>query len=303
MEENRELSPEQKPVATTSVLLPELPDKKSFVEALTVGGVLTVEPVDVIAAVRAAMATSVGVFEVPDKLRSAMLAFSQENRVPCGLEFLKLNQFIAKRDYSVLLQAMGIGEYYISSDLRHQFMDNFANFMWPAITNFRDVLVKWNQTWMDKAAGPAAMLAIVASAGGKNLLPPDLTSPPDTSVVRDAATAAIEEFNRVFAGEGALTVRSMAYEAEQIREMLLDSNIVAATGNINNEQMLRTLGVNITPDVRRLELNLAQYALTILYLEKVPTEKELNYLGAVLQLSEAISWDKVARGRATLVIE
>ncbi len=300
-----ELNPKQKPIiAEPQTLLPALPDKKSFVEALTVGGILTVEPVDAIAAVKAAMAMSVGVFEVPDKLRSAMLAFAQENRVPCGLEFLKLNQFIAKREYSVLLQAMGIAEYYISPELRRQFITNFVQFMWPAIVSFRDVLLKWNQAWMDKAAGPAAMLAIVASSGGgKNLLPPDLTSPPDTTVVKDAAVVAIEEFNRVFAGEGALVVRSMAYEAEQIRDMLQDGTIVAATGNINNEQMLRSLGINITPDIRRLEQNLARYAMAIIYLEKVPAEMELNYLGAVLQLGEAISWDKVARGRATLVIE
>ena len=132
----------------------------------------------------------------------------------------------------------------------------------------------------------------MGGAGG--VMPAGMMAPPDTSFLRDAAEKTIVVINRIFAGPGIPVARALAYEAQKIKEVLENSKLPALVGAANKEQMLKTLGTNVTSDYVRLERNLVQYIVSIMEYPKIEAgQAEILYLTAMLQLGLSIDWTRL----------
>jgi len=286
------------PMATFD-LLPAVPDDTSFIEMLKIGGQLKVQPVDVIAAMRAAIAWKVDLFSLPDLLIEKMETFATEQEEPLGESFFRLQKLITTRQYGDILSAMGVSGNFVSDRRKKEMLARLDAQLWPALQDFQAQLKAWADTWSQTGTNPAMLLSALAMgmSGSKGVMPPGMMQPPDTAGLRDEAEAVINRINKVFAGVGIPVARAMGYDAVRIREVLEEASLPAAVGAANKDQMLKMLGVSVGADFVRLERNLVRYALAIMELPKVTAgNDELSYLGAMLQLGSAIPWEKLSHG-------
>lgn len=293
--------PEVTPASTTPSMdiLPSVPDDTSFLEMLKVGGVLKIQPVDVIAAMRAAIASSIGLYDLPDQILARMEQFAQQQEEPVGTSFYELQKLITTRAYGDVLSAMGVSGNFMSERRKKETLQRLNDGLWPALREFHEQLVAWSDAWQKGANNPGAALMVfaLASSGNRGVLPPGMLQPPETAGLRDEAEAVINRINKVFAGTGIPVARALAYDAVRIRTILEDPSLPAAVGAANKDQMLKTLGINVGADFVRLERNLVRYALAVMELPKVTTgTEEYSYLGALLTLGLAIPWDKLTGG-------
>lgn len=280
-------------------VLPQLPDDTSFLEALKVGGVLKIDRINVIAAMRAGIASRVGLFDLPDILVAKMEKVAIDLDEPLGEGFYRLQRQLTRRDYGDILTALGTTGNFVSDRRKKETLARLDAILWPELRVYNDQLRAWIETWSQGAANPAAMLmAFAMSQGGAHgVLPPGMLQPPDTAVLRDAGEAVINQINKVFAGTGIPVSRALAYDAMQIRSVLEDPNLPSTVGAANREQMLKMLGVDVGADYVRLEQNVTRFALAIMELPKVAAgNEELTYLTAMYTLGASIPWEKLVSG-------
>ena len=89
--------------------------------------------------------------------------------------------------------------------------------------------------------------------------------------------------------------RALAYEAQQIKDILAEERLPAAVGAITREQMLKLMGVDVSADYVRMERSVVRYVMSILELPGVARgEQEVMYLTALLQLGMMIPWGQLA---------
>jgi len=279
-------------------ILPALPDDSSFTEMLKTGGVLKIDRTNVIAAMRAAIASNVGLFDLPDKLIERMETFALEQDEPLGDTFYKLQKQLTRRDYGEILSVLGTTGTFVSDRRKRETLTRLNTLLWPALREFNTQLRTWVETWSQGAANPAAMMMVIMSQGGAHgIMPPGMLQPPATDVLRDKGETVIDQINKVFAGTGIPVSRALAYDAMQIREVLEDANLPSTVGAATRDQMLKMLGIEVGAEFVRLERNVTQFALAIMELPKVATgSDELAYLSAMWQLGSQIPWDKLGTG-------
>jgi hypothetical protein len=282
--------------ATMLNLLPAVPDDTAFTAMLKVGGVLRVGETEVIAAIRASLASRTGLFELPRVLVDRMEEFADQQGEPCGADFYVLQRLLTRRSYAEIFAALEIEGGRVVTDARKKALLGKMDAIWDSLSGFQRQVVGWYESWMKGAANPGIIFAAFAAMAGSGStgLPQGIMQPPDTAVLRDAAEAFADAVNKVFAGMGIPIARAMAYDAAQIKEMLERPTIPALVGATSRDQMLKMLGVNVSADYVRLEQNVTRYALAIM---KYPTigawNEEYAYLTAMFQLGNSIPWDKL----------
>jgi hypothetical protein len=286
-------------------VLPAVPDDTSWLTALRAGGVLKVDQSTVISAIRAALAHRAGLFDIPEKLGTAMEKFADANDEQVDTEYFKLRKQLTRRSYADIFAAIeGLDGNYVTEGRKKQLFERVDTRLWPAIVAFFEALKSWQETWMQGAASPAMMMNafMLASSGGAGVMPPGMMQPPDTGVLRDNAAAVADAVNRVFAGTGVQIAAALAYDATQIKDTLTNPRLPALIGAANREQMLRQLDVAVSPTYPRLETNLTRFVLSVLQAQdQPPGNEELQFFGALYMLGSQIPWDQLgsSSGRPT----
>ncbi len=283
---------------TSFSILPAVPDETSFIEALKVGGVLKVGVTEVLAAVKAALATRVDLFNIPEKLLARMEAFAESQEEPWGEQYFKMQRLLTEKKYGEVLSVLGVPGSFMSERRKNEFLTRLDGKLWGALASFQGQLSAWQQAWVGSATNPGALMLVMASGQGGAPMPPGLMAPPDTAPVRTSGEEVVNVINRVFAGPGIPVSRALAYDATRIMNILEDPSLPSQVGASTREQMLKDLGVAVGPEIVRTERTITQYALAIMSLPKVTAESELAYLAALIQLGATIPWDKLEMTRS-----
>lgn len=284
---------------TLDAVLPVVQDDDSWLRALKTGGVLKVDQSTVTAAIRAALAKRVGLYDIPAKLTSAMETFADESDEQVDPIFYRLRKSMTRRSYADIFEAIdGLDGSFVTDKRKAMLLERLDQFLWPAITGFNAQLKGWQDSWMQGAANPGFMMMALVG-GGTSALPPGAMQAPDTAVLRDAADAVKDAINKMFAGTGVQIAAALAYEASEIKKSLEDLRLPALVGAANREQMLKKLGVAVPATYPRLETNLTRYVLGVMNLDdQAAGNEELSYLGALYMLGNQIDWTQLGGGRA-----
>lgn len=291
-------------MAFATDILPAAPTDESWISALRAGGVLKVDQSTVISAVRAALASHVGLYEVPDILVKKMEQFADSNDESVPPEFFKIRKQLIRRTYSDIFEVIeGLDGTFVTDGRKKSFLSKVDKDLWPAISSFFDQLKSWMEAWQQGATNSAVMmgaLAAMINGGGKML--PGMMTPPDSGTLRDGADALNDSINKVFAGVGVQISAALAYEATKIKDMMEDSKLPSLIGAANREQMLRMLGVDVPATYPRLEINLTRFVLSVIKIKDIGGgDEELQYFGSLYMLGSQIPWDKLgASGGSSL---
>lgn len=276
-------------------ILPSVPEDASFLELLKTGGVLKVEKTEVMSAIRAGIASWLGLYDLPDAIAQRMEQFATEQEEPVGQSYWKLHKLVTSRSYAEVLSILEVPGNFVSERRKKEFLSKLNGELWTVLRGFHNQLVAWQDSWMKGAANPAMALSMLAFAQqGGGMMPPGMMQPPETDPLRDEAESVINRINKVFAGVGIPIARALAYDAMRIKEVLEEPGLPVTIGATNKDQMLKSLNIAVGADYVRLERNITRYALAIMELPKVSAGKEeYGYLGAMLMLGSAIPWDKL----------
>jgi hypothetical protein len=279
-------------------LLPEVPNDGSWLESLKAGGTLKIDQPTVISAIRAALADRVGLYELPAKVAEAMEAHADNSLEQLDPKFFTLRKQLTRRSYGEIFAAIdGLDGSFVTDRRKKDLLGRINTHMWPTVLSFQNQLKGWVDSWQQGAANPAVLMSTMAqmmSGGAAGGLPPGMMQPPETGVLRDAAEAVNDDINRIFAGTGVVTARALAYDANQIKATMEDANLPALVGATNRDQMLRQLGVDVSSNYTRMELNLTKYVMGILNIKDVPAgNEETAYFGSLFMLGNQIPWDTI----------
>ena len=233
-------------------ILPAIPDEGHWLNALKVGGVLKPDQSTVIAAIRAALAEKVGLFDVPIKLLREMERFADENDEPVDPTFFTLRQQVTQRDYAELFEAIpGLDGTFVTDARKQQLFERIRTFLWPAVEAGFTQLKSWQDNWLQGASNPT-MLMMAMSKGGESL-PPGIMAPPDTGVLHDCGDDINNAINAAFKGTGSQIAAALAYDANEIRKTLEDPRMPMLIGTTSREQMIKKLGVSVSANYARQE--------------------------------------------------
>ncbi len=276
-----------------NMVLPTVPDDASFLKALQTGGVLKVDTSTVISAVRAALAQRVGLFDVPKRLVEAMERFTDETEDQVSPEFFEMRKLLTRNEYGDLFAAIpGLDGNFVTKARKDQLLSRIDDTLWPAVIGFNEQLTVWQENWLKGAANPAMLMMMLA--GGRGAMPPGMGQAPDTGGLRDAASAVNDAVNKVFRGTGAQISAALAYEANRIKESLVNPSLPHMVGAPNREQMLKKLGISVAATYPRLEANVTQFVLSVMQADTQPAgEEELRYFGALQMLGSQIDWNQL----------
>jgi hypothetical protein len=275
--------------------LPTVPDDNSWLETLKVGGILKFNPATAVGTVSAGLADQVGLFDLPKRIVDAMEAHAESLDEPVPAEYFELQRSLTERSYAELFAAIpGATGRYATQARKTALLQKINTMLWPSLLSFQNQLSNWLDSWQRGMSNPAMIAQVVMSSRMGGPMPPNLMAPPSTSVLRDAAEGVIDSINRIFAGVNIPVAMALAYDAQQIRKALENSNLPAHLGAANREQMLKKLGAAVTSDYSRLERDLKKFTLGIIELPNVTSgQAELNYITDLYQVGAMIPWDKL----------
>ncbi|MBI3889202.1 hypothetical protein HY312_01310 [Candidatus Saccharibacteria bacterium] len=278
------------------VLLPGVQDDESWLKSLKTGGVLKVDTSTITAAVRAALAKRVSLYDVPAKLVTAMEAFSEESEEQVNPLFYSLRKQVTRRDYAAVFEAVeGLDGTFVTEKRKTQLLGRLEQNLWPALISFNQQLVPWHDAFILATRDLGSVLGRIMPGA---VLGAGITQPvPDTAVLQDAADTVKDAINKVFAGTGVQIAAALAYEATEIKKILADPRLPAFTGAVNREQMLKKLNVAVPASYPRLETNLTKYVLAVAGLEdQASGQEEYGYLNALRLLGDQIDWSQLGGG-------
>lgn len=286
-------------------LLPQVPDEQAWLQALRTGGELKVNQTSVIAALRAALASRTGLFDLPKVIIQRMEEQARSLEQPVGADFYKLRKLLTQHTYAEIFSALEIEGSFMSQGRKDDLLERLDATIWPSLASFQRQLSGWVDTWQ-KGIGSPGML-MMAMAGGFNgtagAVPPGMMQPPDTNALRDASEGVVNDINKVFAGLGIPVSMALAYDAMRIKEVLENPSLPIQIGAANREQMLKLLGVSVSADYVRIERSVTRYALAVIDYPRtvVGGQQELQYLGTLWSLGTQIDWallEQPTRGNA-----
>jgi len=281
-------------------VLPAVPTEDSWLSMLKAGGVLKADPSTVIAAVRAALAQRVGLFDILDKVVAKMEEFADANEEAVDAEFFKLKKQMTRRNYGEIFESLeGFDGTYVTEGRKKKLFARIDSILWPAISGFYDQLKSWQEAWMQGAANPALMMGAImaATTGGGSPIPPGMMSPPETGALRDYADAVNDACNKVFAGTGVQIASAIAFDASKIKIMLANPRLPTLMGFASHDQMLRQMNLSVPATYPRLETNLTRFVLSTLQVKNVPSgNEETAFFGSMYMLGSQIPWDQLGVG-------
>lgn len=266
-------------------LLPTIQDDTSWLAALKTGGVLKVDQSTVVAAIKAALAKQVGLYDIPSRLSSAMERFADESEEQVDTIFYTIRNQMTRRNYAEVFSAIeGLDGSFVTEERKANLLNRLDEYLWPSIASFNKQLKSWQEDWMQGAHNPAILM--MAAAGGRGTLPPGIMQAPDTAMLRDATDTVNDSINKVFAGTGIQIAAALAYEASEIKKTLDDQRLPSLMGVTSREQLLRKLDVDVPATYPRLEMNVTKYVLAIMSFNSQVAggNEELSYLGALYTL-------------------
>ena len=281
-------------------ILPTVPSDESLLKSLRTGGVLKVDDSAYNSALRVFLADRCGLFRIPEMLAAEMEKFADENEEPVTPLFFKLKKQITRREYGDLFAAIdGLDGAFATKKRREEFLRRMRNEMCPAIREAYQVLDAWYQSFMATSSNPGAMMtAIYGLMNGTGTALASANVPP-VDGVRDAADTLKDTINHVFRGTGVPVASAMAYDAMEISKTLENGELPAMLGVANREQMLKKLGVNITPNYARLEQNLVRFVLSYIKYGDDGTDNDVAYLTALWTLGNQINWTDLVGATGT----
>ncbi len=277
-------------------ILPAVPEDSSFLEILKTGGVLKVDTIAVLSAIKAAIANKLGLYDLPALIKNKMESYADSQDEPVTDDFYKLQKLVASRNYSEVLSALSIEGKFMSEAKKTAFFIKVDQHLWSGLRSFHQQLTAWQESYQLTANNPGLMMSLLlgGKAGNQSLLSGALMNPPETTGLHDEADAVINSINKVFAGVGVPVAKALAYDAAKIKEVLENPLLPASIGATNRDQMLKTLNIAVGADYIRLERNLVRYALGIMEFPKITSpDQEYPYLAALIQLGGSIAWDKL----------
>jgi len=282
-------------------LLPNVPDDSSWLDSLRTGGVLNpqIGHSIVVTAVKAALADSVGLYDVPETIVAAMEAHIEVTEELASKEFFALRKQLKRRSYGDLFEAIdGLDGSFITNARRNELLSRIRETLWPAIKTFNDALTGWQETWMAGAGNPAGMMAmILGGAGGGGMMPPGMMQPPDCGILRDAAESVNDKLNKLFRGTGVQVASALAFEANTIQKVLQNPRIPTLCGVTTRDLLLKKLKLDVPATYKRLELNLTRFLMAIMSTNDIPGgEEELRYFGTLFALGRQIPWGDLPTG-------
>lgn len=275
-------------------ILPMVPDDESWLKSLKAGGVLKVDQSSIIAAMRAALAFRVGLFDIPGKLVVAMEKFADDNENPVEESYFAISKQITRHSYAEVFSAIdGLNGEFVTERRKKQLFDRMNQYLFPAISDFYVALKNWQENWLQGASNPAFMMYTLMNRGS-SLLSGMVQSPPDTGVLKDSADAVNNAINKTFSGMGMVISTALAYDATQIRDTLQNPKLPALIGAANRDQMLKMIGANINPTYPRLETNLIRFILGVLQVsDQTAGEEEVQYFSALAMLGSQIQFEQL----------
>lgn len=268
-------------------VLPTVLDDSSWLESLKAGGVLKVDMASVMSAIKASLASEVGLYKVPEILVGAMNEYAEESEEPVGEDFFKLQKLITKRAYADIFAAIdGLDGNFVTEPRKKVFFSRVKSTLMPAIGSFYRQLEQWYKSYLEMANNPGA---IVAAISGRGM--PGMMQIPDMSGLRDYAEAVNDAINKTFAGTGVPVASALAYDAMQINKVLSNPQLPALVGAPNKEQMLKKLGLAISSTYPRLENNFARFVVSILQVKDQPDgEAGVQYFTQLYAYGSQIDW-------------
>ncbi|HTM67912.1 MAG TPA: hypothetical protein VL426_01295, partial [Candidatus Binatia bacterium] len=286
--------------AAGASLLPSLPGDDAFLESLRVGGTLKSAPTDVLSAVRAVLASRLGIFDIEERILEAIEERAEGLGEPVPEIFYDLEKAKGKKAHADVLRALGVAGNFVTERRKRAFLGRMEG-IWGSLAGFQDQIHAWRQNWQQNMNNPAAMMQMLAAAvsgGAAAVAVSGVNDAPDAAPVVDAATAVIEDINKMFAGTGIPVARALAADAVQLRQLIERPELVAAVGAVSRDEMLKTLKLAVGADLVRAERSVAQYVLGVLELPKQTDDKLSLYIVALETLGTNIPWEKLS-GRAS----
>ena len=278
-------------------ILPSVPSDESLLKSLKVGGVLKVDDSTYNSALRVFLAQRCGLFDVPEKLSSAMEAFADESDEPVNPAFFKLKNQITRRNYGDLFAAIeGLDGNFVSKKRREEFLRRMRSELCPAIRSAYLALNGWYDSMITTAGNPAMLVSSLAGALSGAGAAFSAANMPPTDVMRDASDTLKDAINHTFRGTSAPVAAAMAYDAMEIVKTLEDRDMPAMIGAANRDQMLKKLGVSISANYARLEQTLVRFVLAFIKFSDEGTDNEVAYLTALWQLGRQIPWEELVGG-------
>ena len=275
-------------------VLPAVPTDENWLAALKVGGVLKFSANTVIGTVSAALASRVGLYDLPKKIGELMERHSESLEEPVSEDYFAMQAMLTRRSYAEIFAAMpGVDGRYATDARKAALLRRVDERLWGSLSSFQVQLKAWVDAWQQGQAMAFSNIGALIGAF-QGVAVPNLNAPPPADSLRDAADGVVNSINYVFAGAGLPVAMALAYDAQQIRKVLENSSLPAQVGAANREQMLRMLSVAVSSDYPRLERNLKQYALGVIELQNVASgQAELQYLLSLFQLGQMIDWSRL----------
>lgn len=283
-----------RPAAPTMVsfdsILPAVPTDEAWLTALKVGGVIKVEESTYISAIRAALASKIGIYAIPGKLAEELEKFAEENDEPVSTDFYALSKQLTRRSYADIFAAIdGLDGTFVTEKRRKSVVQKIDQYVWPALANSYHQLVVWRDAWT-RGLDPSVMLYAMAGQP----LPPGIGAMPDTGALRDAGDDIRNAINKALSGVGSTVVAAMAYDYLQIKKVLEDPSLPARIGAANREQMFKKIGLTVESSVIRNEANLVRYAMSFVRAdESLSADKESAYFSSLFMLGSQIGWNQL----------
>ncbi len=279
-----------------SAILPAVPADDAWLESLKTGGVLRVNDATYIAAIKAALAAKVGLYDAPSTIIDEMEKYSLSIDEPVDTEvFYSFCDMLTRHDYSDIFATIkGCNGTIINKQRRQQFLRRVDEFFLPAIvTSFR-ALDSWYSTYKDSFSDMMAFAAVIT--GGNAGL--GMMQPPDTAALRAARDEFVNKINKTFAGCGIQSASALALVARDILSRLNDNRLPKLLGAENRENMLKKLNLDVSGSYVRLEQALSQYVLAFVKLDEVSPDLEVRYLASLWSLGSQIDWNSLGLKRS-----
>lgn len=276
--------------------LPAVPTDESLLKDLQIGGVLKVQETEIVAAMRALFADRFGLFDVDDRILDLIEARANEQDETLPPVYYDFQKALRRKAHADVLQALDIRGDFVTKKRKEEFLGKFRG-VWAVLSDFQHVLDGWYDELMSTVGNPMNLLAAMAG-GSTGIAGIGLNQLPDTSPIRDAAVGVINMINKMFAGAGIPVARALGADAVQLTQMLSKTELIAAIGATNRDEMIRKLGLAVSPDMVRAETSAIRYVVGILRISTIGDDQLASYIVALKNMgATGIPFETLGAGR------
>lgn len=286
------------PIATTGIgraimpmfgmaNLPEVPSEEAWLSGLKVDGILKCNQGTYISAVRASIADSMDVRQLPKRLCEMMKEYAEENDEPVPELYWELRKQAKQRDYADIFAAIG-GESNVTDADRKTLVNRMKQLVWPAAGNCYIQLQGWAKI-LNSCYNP--LVVAVENVYGGNAVTPSMGTIPDVAPIRDSADDLRNAINRALSGVGPTAAAAMACDYTRAKKTLSDPRLPAYVGVSGKEQLFKKLGIDVGSSLIRTENDLVQFILgMVLSDERASADNEVAYFFTLHNLGARINW-------------